>query len=213
MAHPLTILYTQHLHGDLDRLPRMASLILRQRREAVGRVLLLDMGDACTPDAEACALTDGRAAPIVLDAMGYDAANVRGYLGADAREKLRANYLNVALADDDHPAVIDGVALADVPPGALPHWLHIALDTAAATGLSPEPTLNTIHTLTLATVRAGEVGVAWLDRDGDAVRLVGADVLAVPADARADATIAGAVAFVRDEVRYLKRQRGARRDD
>jgi hypothetical protein len=207
MMNTLTILYTQNLNGDLDKLPRLARAITQHRRAAEGRVLLLDMGNACAFAAEECTLTDGRAAPIVLDAMGYDAANVRGYLSRASREKLRENYLNIALADEDQPIVLDGVALADVPPDALPHWLHIALDTAPTTHISPNPTLNNIHTLTLATVTAGQIGVTAIAGTGNTVRLVHTDIITPPTQTRPDATIAGAVEFVRDEVRFLKRKR------
>lgn len=206
---PITILYTQHLHGKLDRLPRYATFIRRLRNEIDGRVLLLDAGEACASTAELCTLTEGRAAPIVLDAIGYEAVNVKGYISDEARDKLRANYLNAALVDSNYPYISDdSIAYADTPPAAIPHRLHIALTTGETTSLSPEPTLNRIYTLTLGTLSEWEVGQVTLTVAENVTTLDNAQVHHCPPNTPPDATISGAVDFVRDEVRFLKRSRG-----
>jgi hypothetical protein len=211
MSTPLTLLYTQNLYGQLDHLPRYATFIRRLRTAVDGRVLLLDAGNACSAEAEVCLLTEGRAAPIVLDAMGYEAVNVSAYLPDGARNKLRANYLNTALVDADHPYIAeDGVAYADLPPAAVPHRLHIALETGETTLLSPEPTLNRIYTLTLQTLEVWEVGQVHVSVSDEETTLIAAEVHRCPPNTPPDATISGAVDFVRDEVNHLKRLRGKR---
>lgn len=208
MAEQITVLYTYNLGGALERFPRVATALRRLRGEAEGQTLLLDAGNACDPSAEPCALTDGRAAPILLDAMGYDAANVSGYLTDAGRAALRQNYLNVALVDEPHPYISgEGLAFASVPPAAQPHRLHIAMEVGTATGLSDGPTLNRIYTLTLGALDTWAIGRAVVEFDGDATRLLRDEMIPVALTTRPDATIAGAVDFVRDEVRLLKKTR------
>ncbi len=118
MEEPLTILYTANLRGDLERLPRLHTFLrqLKNQRPAdepdvmlcavepvARRILLLDAGNACALDTWHCAATGGRSALIVLDAMGYQAANVAGFLTAEGRARLDANYLGIALVDEAHP--------------------------------------------------------------------------------------------------------------
>lgn len=118
MEEPLTILYTANLRGDLERLPRLHTFLrglknlppadepdvmLCAVEPVARRILLLDAGNACAPDAWHCAATGGRSALIVLDAMGYQAVNVAGFLTAESRARLDANYLGMALVDEAHP--------------------------------------------------------------------------------------------------------------
>jgi len=87
-----TIFTTANLRGAMDLLPRLASLILRERRAARGITLLLDLGDTCSPDAWLCRATQGRAPFLLLDAIGYDAAFIGGEdvpLPPDAFRRLR----------------------------------------------------------------------------------------------------------------------------
>jgi hypothetical protein len=206
MTAPLTILYTGGLRGNLNGLPRYAPLLRARRTHATGRVLLLDTGDACAPTSEPCAITNGRAAPIVLDAMGYHAANVTGYLDDKARTRLQHNYLNIALVSPGYPYIEQGIAYAAVPPEAIPHQLHIALDNVNGQAtLSDKPTLNRIYTLWLASVQAWQAGEAVITWDGDIPTIARSIIHDIPRQTRPDATIAGTVDFVMDEVRYLKR--------
>ncbi|MEO0562325.1 MAG: hypothetical protein AAF125_09425 [Chloroflexota bacterium] len=203
-----TILYTHHIDGALNRLPRYATALRRRRRDATGDVLLLDLGDACVPTSEPCALTDGRAVPIVLDAMGYAAIYVGGYLTDATRDKLRANTLATALVDDAHPYITDtGIAFGVEPPPAHPHRFHIATASGDAVALSDGPTLNDIYTLTLRALAAWEIGVVEVAL-GEMPQIIRASVEPVDRKTPPDATIAGTVDFVMDEVRLLKRTRG-----
>jgi 2',3'-cyclic-nucleotide 2'-phosphodiesterase (5'-nucleotidase family) len=74
----LTLLYTANLAGDIWLLPRLFTLIQRERRMADGPVVLLDLGDTCSMESWVCRVTYGRAPFIVLDGMGYDAVFIGG---------------------------------------------------------------------------------------------------------------------------------------
>ncbi len=72
----LTILHVNDLHGRLDQLPRLYTLIRRAREQAqaAGRqVLLLDAGDSSDRGQWASAATQGRANYALLEAMGVQA--------------------------------------------------------------------------------------------------------------------------------------------
>lgn len=208
----ITILYTQNIEGDLDSLPRMSTVLQRLRREASDeRVLLLDMGRACVSESADCEATEGRAALMVLDAIGVDAANVTGYLSDTARDKLRDNLMDIALADTVHPFVADKIAFADVPPPAHPHTLHIGFATGEQTRLAPVEHMGFVYTLTLQTIARNTIGRARVHVSLTDTRLLAFDVHPVSASTPPDPTISGAVEFVRDEVRYyqkVKRRKG-----
>ena len=93
----LTILHLNDLHGRLDQLPRLFTLIQRERAaaRAEGRaVLLFDCGDSSDPAAWESDLTMGRASYALLEAMGVDAGvignNEAGRWGRAGLEKLLA---------------------------------------------------------------------------------------------------------------------------
>ncbi len=72
----LTILHFNDLHGRLDQLPRLFTLIQRERAEArrAGRqVLLLDAGDSSDRACWDSDITKGRANYTLLEAMGVEA--------------------------------------------------------------------------------------------------------------------------------------------
>ncbi len=77
-ASTVTLLYTANLEGRLALLPRLATLIQAQRRQAAGPVFLLDLGDTCALDAWVCPATEGRAPLTIMDGMGYDAVFISG---------------------------------------------------------------------------------------------------------------------------------------
>ncbi|MEW6578797.1 MAG: hypothetical protein AB1435_06335, partial [Chloroflexota bacterium] len=78
VAETVTFLATAHLSGELRLLPRLFTLIHRERRSAQGPVVLLDLGDTCAVEAWVCRATLGRAPFLVLDSMGYDGAVIGG---------------------------------------------------------------------------------------------------------------------------------------
>ncbi len=189
------LLYTAGIRGDLALLPRLHTFIKALRGdvpEGETGPLLFDLGESCAPDVWPCGVTGGRAAIIVLDAMGYHAIYAGAYLTDAGREKLAANYLNAALVDQTTGFARDGVALG---PANAP--IRVPLTPA------PQPTLRD-GVLTLAPERAGQVGEALVE--GGA--LTRAAVHPLLPNTLPDATITGAVEFVEDEARYFeKRQR------
>ncbi len=73
----LTILHTNDLHGRIDKLPRIATIIREQRAlaEAAGRhVLVVDAGDSEDETLLESAATRGVALMHLLNAVGYDVA-------------------------------------------------------------------------------------------------------------------------------------------
>jgi len=90
----LTILHTNDLHGRLETLPRLATLIQRERAlaRAEGRpVLFLDAGDSSSKKSPESLATHGRANFALLGAMGCQAATLGNRdvkWGAAALQKL-----------------------------------------------------------------------------------------------------------------------------
>jgi 2',3'-cyclic-nucleotide 2'-phosphodiesterase (5'-nucleotidase family) len=75
----LTILHFNDLHGRLEQLPRLATLIQRERTEALTRgrtVLVLDGGDSSDRAVWESDITHGRANFAMLEAMGVQATVV-----------------------------------------------------------------------------------------------------------------------------------------
>jgi hypothetical protein len=209
MEASLTLLYTQRIRGDLALLPRLYTFLRQLRGEhgAGGQTLLLDLGESCAPEVFPCALTGGRSTLIALDAMGYHAANVCGWLTASDRERLEAAHLQTAQVDDAHPLVNDALVLFTgqrVP--ILPEReaaLAVALDPAEATQLD-------VAALRLGAVESGQVGMARLVWREGQPSLVAQGVYALPLDTLPDATIAGTVEFILSEARYTQKRREAK---
>ena len=90
MEKPLSLqlLYTERIGGDLALLPRLHTFLQTLKPTERRATLLLDLGDACADAAWHCRATGGRSTLIVLDGMGYHAANVEGALDLENREKL-----------------------------------------------------------------------------------------------------------------------------
>ena len=200
----LTILYTANLRGDLALLPRLHTFLrqLRERYAGVGRVLLLDAGNACENAVWHCDVTGGRSALLVLDAMGYQAANVAGFLTDAGREKLAENLLALALVDEAKSWVQDGVVVTatnDTPDQD--HDLCILLEPGDVTALAG-------NRLSLTDVQAGQVGMVQIGaKDGNGtLALQHAEIISMPANTPPDPTIAGTVDFVLEEARYYSRR-------
>jgi len=199
METPLTLIYTHNIRGELALLPRMYTFMRRLRGElAAGRTLFIDLGASCDLDVWPCAITEGRSTLIVLDAMGYYAANVQGVLTPVSRARL-AGQVTLHLVDDKHPQIDDGLAFvsaADIHVD--PIQLRVVLAPADAATYAK-------GTLTLTALEAGQVGVARIAADGKLHH----SLHDLPADTPPEPTISGAVEFVRGEARYFeKRQRG-----
>jgi hypothetical protein len=199
METPLSILYTANLRGQIHLLPRLYTWMRRQQ-PAGRRAWWFDLGAACAPAAWHCAATGGRSMLIVLDAMGYHAANVTGYLTPEGRARLDANLLKIALVDEAHGWGDDTLSAAcagDAPPGRL----LVLLTPAAQTCLDG-------HRLSLAAVQAGQVGITRLESAGDhgALTLAAHTVHDLPPDTLPDPTISATVDFVLSEARLFQRR-------
>ena len=206
------------MRGDLTLLPRLFSFIKQLRayysEEAVvlcpddpapanprGRVLLLDLGESCAPDVWHCQVTGGRSMLVALESMGYDAANVTGFLAPDGRAKL-GDMVRLALVDDEHPAQVGDVEITHrgvaryAPTTAA---LTILLEPAAATTFEG-------NILSLVHVNVGQVGVARLCTKKVPFELEEQAIFDLPRQTQPDPTIAGVVDFVTSEARYAQKR-------
>jgi hypothetical protein len=186
MQQDTLILYTHHLRGQIDMLPPLFTFLRELRKKyAAEKTLLLDLGDACTPDVWHCGATQGRSMLIVLDAMGYHAANVKGFLSHEGRAKL-AGVVTMKLMDDTQPFVDDSD-------------LQISLVASDKTELRDNAMLS------LVSVIEGQVGVVQLS---DEHKLITHDILSMSPRTAPDPTIAGVVDFVLSEAKYYGRKKG-----
>lgn len=200
----LTLRYSANIAGDLALLPRLFTFLQRLNAADGQSALLLDLGGSCAESVWHCRATGGRSTLIVLDGMGYHAANVAGALDAENRGKL-AEQVTLALvyADCDWPYKVpplsDPGIIVRLRPRASAARLQIALTPAADTRIDG-------NALWLREVEAGQVGEAVVDLRGEP-RLVSATVHTLPADTPPNPSIAGAVEFVEAEARLFAGKR------
>lgn len=192
---PLHILYTGGLRGDLKRLPSLFTFLRERARTGDGaRLLLLDTGGRCAPEVWHCAATAGRSMLIALDGMGFHAALEDG-LSAESRERLRENWLGLALVSAAKPFVQDGIAVCDtssrLPEGAA---LGIALAPAANTHLEG-------RWLHLAAVEGAVLGEASLTFAAGVPALATCALYPLPSAVLPDPTLAGTITFIEGEAR------------
>lgn len=197
MPDQITLMYTQDLQGDLALLPRLYTFIRQLQAQTGGRALLLDLGRSCLPQVWPCDVTGGRATLVVLDGMGYHAANVEGMLAVGSREHLK-NSISTALVDAQHawryhlpPERDEGIIVSVVPTPAL--RLNIVLTPSHSTHLDG----NTLH---LQAVAKGQVGSAMVDLSGKPL-LMQHEIVPMPDGLRPEPTIAAAVELVEAEAR------------
>ena len=175
-------------------LPRMARLLWQLKRTATGITRVFDMGEACSPTSSLCEWTEGRAVIIVLDAMGYDAIHVNGYVSENAREKLAENYLHAVLVHAEQSYTDDVLQFGAHP---LPNRVHIPIQTS----LPPHP--DTL-TFPLPVLSAGQIGRVVLTLDeGQPVSQF--TLFDLPADVLPEPTIMATIDFVMDEARYFQK--------
>ncbi|MFW5692111.1 MAG: hypothetical protein ACOCX3_02040 [Chloroflexota bacterium] len=203
METPLTVVYTHGIQGDLHLLPSLNTFIRQLRRDIPGRSYLIDLGMSCAPDVWPCDVTDGRAALVALDAMGYDVANVSDVLDAGSRDRLLEQVM-LALVDDVHHHIAQGVAFIANETSAMPHDdidLYVIMSPASETRLARS-------VLWLERISAGQVGVVRIEGT-----LVYRDIYILPSGTPPDATIAGAVDFIESEARYFEKRRDQHRSN
>lgn len=199
MDKRITILYTHNIRGKLDHLPRLATLIQQVKAQTDERVLLLDAGDCCHKAQPLCQQTEGRAAVILLDAIGYDAVNVTEYLSPASYERLEANYLAVELVNGTRSYTAAGIEYG-TNPGAEPSWLHIALETDAVIGIHEQ-------TLQLQTLNAEQLGVIRIKQNGTSTEIVEFRVLQLADNVQPVSHISGTLDFIREEAAHYEKQK------
>ncbi len=202
MAKPLslTILYTANIRGDLALLPRLYTFMQQLQGEDRRTTLLLDLGASCAESVWHCRATGGRSTLVVLDGMGYQAANVEGILGCEDRDLL-AQQVTLGLVDRAQdwawqaPAGDPGVR-ATINPSAQPARLQILLRPADSTCIDG-------RVLSLQAVAAGQIGEARVELAKRA-RIAHAARHDLPPGTPPNPSIAGAVEFVESEARYYQ---------
>ena len=223
METPLTILYTHHLRGDLDALPKLYSF-LRQLKsyysseevvqvcaldpaKAPGSFLLLDLGDNCPLDIWHCQVSGGRSTLVVLDGMGFDAAQVEDAAGKQAK---MGDSVRLALIDAATPRLIEDVLLtaddrrgdqanSQFAPGR-PHSLQIRLTPTDSTRLDGDM-------LSLAELSGSQqIGAAQLTRSISGWTLTAHAIHELPRRELPEPTIVASVEFVLSEARYAQKR-------
>ena len=206
MEKPLSLqlLYTERIGGDLALLPRLHTFLQTLKRTERRATLLLDLGDACADAAWHCRATGGRSTLIVLDGMGYHAANVEGALDLENREKL-GEQVTMGLVDRSRdwvyqvPPVRDPGIIATLRASERSARLQILLDPTETTRIEG-------NVLKLATVSAGQVGAVAVDLQGHP-RISAAGIHDMPPETAPNPSIAGTVDFVLSEARYYLKMR------
>ncbi len=200
----LSLRYTAGIAGDLALLPRLHTFLQRLKAAEGQGALLLDLGGSCADSVWHCRATGGRSALIVLDGMGYHAANVEGALDAVSRARLTGQ-VTLGLVDAGRdwsyhaPPVSDPGIIVALHPRERAARLQIALRPAEETRLDGK-------ILSLAAVKSGQVGEVVVDLRG-APRLLAATVHEMPPDTPPNPSIAGAVEFVEAEARLFAQKR------
>ncbi len=214
MESPLTLIYTAGLRGNLDLLPKLYTFLRRLRAtefededdvmvcafqpKQERRTLLIDLGESCDPEVWHCRVTGGRSTLTVLDAMGYDAANVADVLTSDDRARLQP-IVRLSLVDADHAYEVDGVRISHVPNRDVQRGVQLILQP----GSSPRFEGNAFYPLRM---KQGDVGVVQLSFVDGRPTLASASVFPLPSLTPPDPTIAATVDFVLDEARVLQKK-------
>ncbi|MCY4060733.1 MAG: hypothetical protein OXG53_00030 [Chloroflexi bacterium] len=199
----LTLLYSANIAGDLALLPRLYTFLRRLQPPERQHMLLLDLGRSCSADIPHCRETGGRSTLIVLDGMGYHAANIAGALDRENRDKLAA-IVTMGLVDEmddwlyDVPPTRDPSIRVRLRPRDDGARLQTILQPAASTRIEG----TALH---LQAVGAGQVGEALVDLRGEPC-LLSARVHPMPPDTPPNPSIAGAVEFVEAEARLLAKK-------
>jgi hypothetical protein len=205
----VTLLCTANLKGDLARLPRLFSLIQQERRVAPGLVLLLDLGDTCSPESWVCRATQGRAPFLVLDGMGYDAALIGGpeqvpIPPLSLRLLAPSMVMAVVVWNRARPLTRRGITLTIAPGAApLPGPSQATIRVDRSTDSLPEVGAPVVTLGDVAHGTLARVDLAWPEWTVQAAYL-----RAVSPDIPSDPTIAALVEFVESEARHYARERG-----
>ena len=199
----LRLLYTSNLRGDIALLPRLYTFLQRLKTGDSRDTLLLDLGNACNDLVWHCQQTGGRSMLIVLDGMGYHAANIDGALDALNRERL-AKQVTLALVDRTNDwrlrlqAKDDRYITATVNPNEDAPSLQVCLAPAEDCHVDG-------NVLYLRELQNGQVGSVIFDI-GKSPRILAATIRDLPPDTPPNPSIAGAVEFVESEARLFQKK-------
>ena len=198
----LTILYTQHIDGDLGILPQLYTFLQQLKQEHDLNALILDIGNACSEDIWHCEVTNGRSTVIVLDAMGYHAVNVSGFMPDTQRDSLR-NDVSLGLVTARHmwryyvpPVRDDDIVIAGQATPAMTLCIVVA---------PHDQNLLENRMLFLKAIAKGEVGLVKVDMQE--MVILEETVFAMPKGIKPDATIAASVELVEEEAEFIQKRR------
>jgi len=226
---PLRILYTAALHGRLDQLPYLFTVIRQERAEATGPTVLVDLGRSCMADTWICDATQGRGMLVAMDAMGYDAFHIG---------QMDALYAQPALVQQIKQVIATPLAAGPWHATTTRQGVQICWYNASA----PVPAAVTDLVIGLRLSATAQLMMEW---DGARRRLLldaGLDMamdaqtsdpapiigridihllpdppyiqlqdhvrLTIPTAIWPDPTVAGVIEFVESEARYAARKRG-----
>ena len=199
----LSLLYSANIAGDLALLPRLYTFLQRLHPPERRPTLLLDLGRSCSARIPHCRETGGRSTLIVLDGMGYHAANIAGALDRENRDKL-AEIVTMGLVDETADWLCHAPPLRDPS-------IRVALrprDDCARLQIILQPAASTRvegNALYLQEVAAGQVGEAVVDLRGEP-QLLRSCAHTMPPDTPPNPSIAGAVEFVEAEASHYAKQ-------
>ncbi|MBP8974714.1 MAG: hypothetical protein KBH93_12640 [Anaerolineae bacterium] len=208
----VTFLATAHLCGELRLLPRLFTLIHRERCSAQGPVVLLDLGDTCAVQSWVCRATLGRAPFLVLDSMGYDGALIGGPEQAPippSSLRLLAGQMIMPVIIWNRPRTLTkrGVTFTVAPGNAVapPELPALVVDRSTDALPSPGSSPPVLGDVTQGCLLRVDVAwPAWTVRE--------AQLLAVGDEMPPDPTIAAIVTLVEEEARQLAQSQGGSDD-
>lgn len=206
----LTIFYTYGLRGDLHRLPKLYTFMEQLKTKYHPKPLILDLGESCADDVWHCEITKGRSTLIVLDGMGYHAANVDGIIQQEEREKL-TGIIRMGLVDNAHDWHYD---MPPVKDDSIRVAYNLSDDYAIRLQIYPLPDEKTYvddNVLYLTPVKSDQMGVIQLKLLDDP-QIISNEIHTMPKGLHPNPTIVAAVEFVEDEARYYQKHKGNNND-
>lgn len=201
----LTIFYTYDLRGDLHRLPMLYTFIEQLKEQYHPKPLILDLGESCAKDVWHCEITKGRSTLIILDGMGFHAANVQGIIADAEREKLKG-IIRLGLVDHNFEWFYD---IPPVQDKSIRMTYNLNDDFAIRLQIYPQPAETTHlenNTLYLTPVEQNQIGVVQLKLLDDP-QIISSEIHAMPKGLHPNPTIVAAVEFVEDEAQYYQKHK------
>lgn len=198
----LTILYTQDIAGDLKILPHLYTFLQSLKQEYETQALVLDIGNACSNSVWHCEVTKGRSTVLVLDAMGYHAVNVSGFMPDTQRDSLKTD-VSIGLITARHmwryfvpPMRDDDIVIAGQATPAM---------TLCIVAAPHDENHLENRMLFLKAIAKGEVGFVKVAMQ--TMTILENNVFAMPKGIKPDATIAASVELVEEEAEFIQKRR------